>query len=240
MTLLEICLDDVEGAGVAESAGADRIELCADLGSGGTTPSIGTVETVLGSVHRVGVQVLVRQRPGDFVYTPQEARAMELDVRALVAAGASASVEVGVVVGALTPEGRVDREVTARLVSAAGGAPVTFHKAFDGCADQLTALEDLVDLGVGRVLTSGGRPTALQGAERLRELVTRAAGRISVLAGGGVRADHVAGLVADTGVTEVHLRAHGRDGATARRGQVTSAEVVAAVRAALDARTVRA
>ncbi|SDP27193.1 copper homeostasis protein [Pedococcus dokdonensis] len=234
MTLLEICLDDVDGAPVAEDAGADRLELCADLRSGGTTPSIGTLEAVLDSVRRVGVQVLVRQRPGDFVYSAGEVRAMELDVRAIVAAGAAAAVPVGVVVGALTRAGAVDREVTARLVDAAAGTPVTFHKAFDDCVDQLAALDDLVHLGVQRVLTSGGRATALEGADMLRELVARADQRITVLAGGRVRADHVQRLVADTGVGEVHLRAVGRD-LPGAQGQVTSGEVVAAVRAALGA-----
>lgn len=250
MTLLEICLDDPDGAVVAEDAGADRLELCAALGEGGITPSLGTVAVVLASVRRVGVQVLVRQRPGNFVYRRAEVDAMVADIRAIRTLPRPAGVALGFVVGALEPDGTIDRTATARLVEAADGVPVTFHKAFDQCPDLVAALDELIALGVVRVLTSGGEATALAGADRLGELVRHADGRIAVLAGGGVRADHAAELVRRTGVGEIHLRAGAPVPSAARPASpraaaaagaydagelvATSATIVAGMRAALD------
>lgn len=207
MTLLEVCLDDVQGASVAEHGGADRIELCANLDAGGTTPSIGTVATVLARVRRIGVQVLVRQREGDFVYAPAELDAMCADIEAIRALGAPDGVRVGFVIGALTPDSVIDRDAVTRLRQAAAGASVTFHRAFDQTGHASEALETLIDLGVDRVLTSGGAPTAEEGASALAGLVEQSAGRIAILAGGGIRPHNAAVIVARTGVTEVHLRA---------------------------------
>jgi copper homeostasis protein len=206
-TLVEICLDDLAGVGVAERAGADRIELCAALSEGGITPSIGTVAVALTSAQRIGVNVLVRQRPGDFVYTPEEVEAMVADIRAIRALPRPSGVALGFVVGALLPDGTIDAVATARLMEACGDAAVTFHKAFDQVPDRAAALERLVALGVARVLTSGGAASALDGSEALAELVRRAAGRIAILAGGGVRPANAAEIVRRTGVREVHLRA---------------------------------
>jgi copper homeostasis protein len=207
VTLLEVCLDDIQGAVAAERCGADRIELCANLGAGGTTPSIGTVATVLSAVQRIGVQVLVRQREGDFVYSPAELDAMCADMDAIRALAAPDGVEVGFVIGALTADGAIDRDAVTRLMRAAGGAAVTFHRAFDQAEEAGLALETLIDLGVDRVLTSGGAPTAEEGASALAGLVEQSAGRIAILAGGGIRPHNAAVIVARTGVTEVHLRA---------------------------------
>ncbi len=205
MTAVEICIDDVEGATVAEQCGADRVEVCAALSEGGTTPSIGLVSAVLARVSRIGVQVLVRPRAGDFVYSPAEVDVMLADIAAVRAL--PAAVPVGFVVGALTAAGSIDTAVLARLVEAAGPCPVTFHRAFDTLPDLPAALPALVSAGVARVLTSGGAPTAAEGAEVLRSLVSLADGRIVVLAAGSVRGANVAALVAATGVPEVHLRA---------------------------------
>jgi copper homeostasis protein len=207
VTLVEVCLDDLAGVGVAERAGADRIELCAALGDGGITPSIGTVAAALRRATRIGVNVLIRQRPGDFVYTADEVDAMADDIRAIRALPRAAGVELAFVIGALTPAGAVDADAVATLVTASGDAHTTFHKAFDQVADRTATLEELVGLGVRRVLTSGGAATAAAGAEQLAELVAQADGRIVVLAGGGVRPGNVAELVERTGVAEVHLRA---------------------------------
>jgi copper homeostasis protein len=207
VTVVEVCLDDVAGAGVAESAGADRVELCAGLAEGGTTPSIGMVEAVLGTVHGIGVNVLVRPRGGDFVLTSEEVGVMCADIRALQRLRAASPVPVGFVLGALTPDGEIDVPVVRTLSEVCGDAPVTFHRAFDATRDLAAALDVLVELGVDRVLTSGGRATALEGADVLAELVERAAGRITVMAGGSVRAGNVAAVVARTRVPEVHLRA---------------------------------
>lgn len=207
MTLVEICLEDIEGAFTAELCGADRIELCSGLSEGGLTPSIGTVGTVLAGIRHIGVQVLIRPRGEDFVYSRFELDAMCADIRAIRDLGSPDGVTVGFVIGALTPQGTVDRGAVKHLMAACEGAPVTFHRAFDVTTDTVAALEELVELGVDRVLTSGGRATAREGMPMLALLAERSAGRIDILAGGGVRLDNLAELVARTGVREVHLRA---------------------------------
>ncbi|MGO4594784.1 copper homeostasis protein CutC [Leifsonia sp. 2TAF2] len=242
MTLVEICLDDLAGVRVAEDAGADRIELCAALGEGGITPSIGTVGAALRAASRIGIQVLIRQRPGDFVYTEDELQAMVDDIHSIRALPNPSAVTLGFVIGALRSDDRINVDATRRLVAACGDAPVTFHKAFDQVADRPEALEQLVDVGVARVLTSAGAATALEGADALRRLVELGGERISVLAGGGVRPVNAAEVVERTGVREVHLRA-ARPVATAGAGaptaydsgerDVTSGEVVRAVVAAV-------
>lgn len=207
MTVVEICLDDLDGIAVAERAGADRVELCASLGEGGITPSIGTVAVALRTATRIGVNVLVRQRPGDFVFSRGEVDAMVDDIRAIAHVPNPAGVPLGFVVGALHADGTVDTEATRRMIDAAGDSPVTFHKAFDQTPDLPAALDDVIAAGAARVLTSGGSTTALEGAEKLAELVVRARGRIGILAGGGVRPANVSEIVRRTGVSEVHLRA---------------------------------
>jgi copper homeostasis protein len=227
MTLVEICVDDVAGARIAERCGADRVELCSDLLEGGITPSIGLVQRTLAAVARVGVQVLIRPRGGDFRYSTDEAEVMLADIAAIRALTPPAGVRVGFVLSGLTAHGRLDRPLLARLAGACGGAPLTFSRAFDEVADADAALDELADLGFSRVLTSGGAATAVEGAEVLRRLA--ADRRITVLAGGGVRSPHVAELVAATGVREVHLRAPSPAGAGTR----TSADEVSAVVAAV-------
>ncbi len=203
--LVEVCVEDVAGVRAAQRAGADRVELCADLLEGGTTPSIGTVATALSVLERTGLQVLVRPRGGDFVHDTDEVAVMLADIAAVRAL--PALVPVGFVLGALTREGRVDEEVTSRLVAACGDAPVTFHRGFDATADLSVSLETLVGIGVARVLTGGGPGSAAEGVARLAALHEQAGGRITILAAGGVRADNVRELVRDTGVREVHGRA---------------------------------
>jgi copper homeostasis protein len=198
----EICVDSVDGTLAAQRAGADRVELCAALFEGGLTPSLGMVETTLAAVTGIGVQVIIRPRAGDFIYGPNELAAMERDVRAVRDAGAP-----GVVIGALTPAGGVDRPVVERLVRAAGGVSVTFHLAFDLACDPHATLEELIELGVDRVLTSGQEASALEGAPLIAELVRQAGDRIAVMAGGGVNERTAARIVAQTGVRELHFSA---------------------------------
>ena len=207
MTLLEVCLDDIEGAIVAELRGVDRIELCAGLVEDGTTPSIGTVQMVLRSVQRIGVHVLIRQRGGAFVFSDAEVDAMCADIAAIRALPVPDGVRLGFAIGALHADGTIDRDATGRMLAACGTAPVTFHKAFDSTPDLDEALDVLIELGIGRVLTSGGAATALGGADALARLVARSGGRIGILAAGGIRPHNAAEVVARTGVTEVHLRA---------------------------------
>jgi copper homeostasis protein len=234
---VEIAVQSPEGARLARDQGADRVELCAALGVGGLTPSAAAVARAA----RVGlpVHVLIRPRPGGFVYTPAELELQADDIAWAVAHGAA-----GVVVGALTPERTVDRAGLARLVTAADGHPVTFHRAFDVTADPGAALDDLVTLGVTRVLTSGQAATAAAGRALLARLVERAAGRIEIQAGGGVRPADIPALVA-AGVDAVHLSARaeradagpaGPGGAAADAYDVTDPALVAAAVAAAGTR----
>jgi len=207
--VVEICVDDLAGALVADRAGADRIELCADLLEGGTTPSAGTIRSVFRAVRHAGVQVIVRPRGGDFVHDEAELDVMCADLEAIAALAPECATEVGVVLGALTPASRVDVAAMRRLLAAAGPLPVTFHKAIDATGDLPAAYEVLHGLGVRRVLTAGGPGTAAEGADVLAELVRRSAapGAPEVLVGGGVRAAGVRSLLDATGASSVHLRA---------------------------------
>lgn len=201
--VLEIAVQDVAGVRVAADVGALRAELCVALGAtGGLTPSVGLVAAAVAAAEaRLEIHPLVRCRAGGFVYDETETDVHLRDVRALVAAGAS-----GVVVGALTPSGNVDHDAVARLVEAAEGAEVTFHRAVDTLDDPASAVEALCALGVARVLTSGGAARSVDGLAVLRAMVDAAAGRLEVMAGGGVRPEDVAALVA-AGVDAVHLSA---------------------------------
>ncbi|MGP4029436.1 copper homeostasis protein CutC [Actinomadura sp. 3N407] len=198
----EICIDSVAGATAAERAGAHRVELCAALFEGGLTPTLGTVRAALAAVSSIKVNVIIRPRGGDFIFDEHEVAAMEHDVALVRDAGAH-----GVVIGALTPEGRVDRPVTERLVAAAGGLPVTFHRAFDMAADPFATLDALAGLGIDRVLTSGQDVTALEGAPLIAELVKHAGDRIIVMPGGGITDRNVARVAEATGAREIHFAA---------------------------------
>ncbi|SEK58714.1 copper homeostasis protein CutC [Nonomuraea pusilla] len=198
----EICVDSTAGALAAEEAGAHRVELCAALFEGGLTPTLGTVEATLAAVSSIRVHVIIRPRGGDFIYDPYEIAAMERDVATVAAAGAH-----GVVIGALTPSGEVDAEVAERLIGAAGGLSVTFHRAFDMAADPFAALDALAGLGVDRVLTSGQDVTALEGAPLIAALVEHAGDRLVVMPGGGITPRNVNRVVEATGVTEIHFGA---------------------------------
>lgn len=200
--MLEIAVQDVAGVRIAAQVGARRVELCAALGAtGGLTPSIGLLEAAVGAAGAMGVHPLIRPRAGGFVYDDDELDTQVRDVRAAVRAGAE-----GVVVGALTSGGLVDTAALARLVEAADGREVTFHRAFDVVPDVHTAVELLVGLGVTRILTSGGAPAAAGGLVQLRATAQAARGRLQVMAGGGVRPSDFAGLAA-VGVDAVHLSA---------------------------------
>jgi len=219
MTTVEICVSDVPTAVVAEAAGADRVELCADLGQGGTTPSLGTVEVALRTLRRAGVRIMVRPRGGDFRVSEIEEQVMLADIEAIRGLPNPHGLAVGVVVGAVTADGVLDLAVLRRLIQAAGPLPVTVHKAFDEVGDQLRALEDIIDLGADAVLTSGAAPTALAGAARIAALRQRAGDRLRVIAGGGIRSHNVRQVLAETGTREVHLRAPvRRDGREATDG----------------------
>jgi len=196
--LLEVCIDSLAALAAAEAGGADRIELCSRLDLGGLSPSREVLGQAL-ATSPLPLQVMVRVRGGDFVHSLAEIDAMEAEILALRRLGVA-----GVVLGVLAEDRSVDLEALARLVAAARPLSVTFHRAFDETADLGRALEDLVRLGVDRVLTSGGAPNAFAGRRRLAELVRRAGERIVVMAGGGVREENVLAILSETGVREVH------------------------------------
>ena len=198
--MIELAVESLAGARAAAAGGADRIELAPELHVGGLTPSDELTRSVVDHVD-IPTYVMIRPRAGDFVYSAGEVADMCGTIERLRALGVH-----GVVTGALTDSRTIDLAATAALVAAAAGIPLTFHRAFDRAADLSIALEQLVDLGVARVLTSGGAPTALEGSAKLRALVEQSAGRITVLAGGGVRESNVREVVSRTGVSEVHTK----------------------------------
>lgn len=198
MALLEVCVDSLAGLRAAEQGGAGRIELCSRLDLGGLSPDRELLEAALQN-KRLPLHVMVRPRPGSFVCAPAEVASMEAEIRALRGIGVD-----GVVFGAITDDRRIDSSALARFLAAARPMSVTFHRAFDEIADPLAALEELIALGVDRILTAGGAPDAFEGRRRLRELVSRARGRIVVMAGGGVREHNARAILSDAGVSELH------------------------------------
>lgn len=198
--VLEVCIETIDEALQAVQAGATRLELCACMSEAGTTPSRGLIEAVLERT-RVPVFVMIRPRGGDFHFTEDDLDVMCRDIASARAAGAH-----GIVSGALEPGGAIDFATTRQLVETAGPLPFTFHRAIDLAPDLPQALEVLRTLGVRRVLTSGGASSALVGADAIASLVRQAGATMSIIAGGSVRAAHVAELIRRTAVTEVHAR----------------------------------
>lgn len=203
---LEICVDSVGSAIAAAEGGATRLELCANLYAGGTTPSVGLLTVVrrLISACDVGaigipVHAMVRPRGGDFLYSHEELEVMFAEIEAFKGAGAA-----GIVLGVLTADGEVDEPLLARLVNAAAPLDVTFHRAIDVSRDLPLALEACVRCGVSRILTSGGAPSAPEGLPMLRRLVTIAAGRLTIAAGGGLNEANAAAIAAQSGAPELH------------------------------------
>ncbi|WP_274628588.1 copper homeostasis protein CutC [Arvimicrobium flavum] len=201
LPLVEICVEGIDGLVAAQEGGADRVELCASLLEGGITPSIGTIRGAL-AVATIPFHVIIRPRGGDFLYSEAEFLSMVADVEACRQLGVA-----GVVIGCLAADGTVDEPRMRALVEAAGPLAVTCHRAFDMTRDPIEALEALVRCGVGRVLTSGQRDTAMEGADLLAELVRRAAGRIAIMGCGGLRPENVAQLLERTGLPEIHFAA---------------------------------
>ena len=198
--LVEAAVDSLEDALAAVQGGADRLELCANLSVGGTTPDPALIEAVLGRVE-VPVYSMIRPRGGSFVYSGEELDVMRRDVDNALALGCA-----GVVLGVLDDMNRVDVARTRSLVEIAGGDRVTFHRALDRAPDIFAAADTLISIGIARVLTSGGAPSAADGAEILNALVARSAGQLQILAGGGVRAHNVRDIIQRGNVREVHAR----------------------------------
>ena len=199
--LIELCVEGIDGFLAAQEAGADRVELCASLMEGGLTPSLATIRAAVKAA-RIPVHVIIRPRGGDFLYSDAEFETMVEDVRALRDEGVS-----GVVIGCLTPDGRIDEARTTTLVEAARPMSVTCHRAFDMTADAGEALEALVRCGVDRVLTSGQRDTAVEGIAILKSAVEQAAGRIVIMGCGALDAQNISKVRDEAGLAELHFAA---------------------------------
>ena len=195
---VEVCVDSVESAVLAQEGGAHRVELCDNLVEGGTTPSAGAIAVARRRLS-IGLQVIVRPRGGDFCYSEIEFEVMREDVERARGLGAD-----GIVIGLLHEDGSVDVERTRALIERARPASVTFHRAFDMCRDPREALEALVSLGIDRVLTTGQENSIWDGLPLVAETVRQAAGRIIVMPGGG-NERNVGAIVAETGAREVHV-----------------------------------
>ena len=198
MATIEICVDSLESAMQAAAGGADRLELCSALSTGGLTPSLGFLRAVRSQIS-TPLHVMIRPRPGDFLYSTEEIAIMHADIAVARDIGAK-----GVVFGLLTEAGLVDEARTRELMQSAHPMQVTFHRAFDLVPDLEAALQTLIKTGVHRVLTSGGARTALEGQLRLADLVRSANQHIIVMLGGGVRAQNIQELARTTGAHEFH------------------------------------
>lgn len=200
--ILEICANSAASCIEAEAGGASRVELCAGIPEGGTTPSYGEIRTAKENC-RIDINVIIRPRGGDFLYSPEEIQSMLYDIAQAKQLGVH-----GVVFGCLTAEGNIDTALLHRLVAAAKPElSVTFHRAFDVCRDPFTALEQLIEAGCDRILTSGQQRNAVEGTPLIAELVQLAAGRIIIMPGCGVRENNIAQIQEDTGAVEFHTSA---------------------------------
>jgi copper homeostasis protein len=197
-TLLEICAGSIASALAAQEGGADRIELCDNLEQGGTTPSAGTIILVK-KMLSIPVFVLIRPRTGDFLYSEEEFEVMKQDIVFCKEHRAE-----GVVLGVLNEDGTVDMKRTAELVDLAGPMQVTFHRAFDMTSDPFKAMEDIISLGIKRILTSGQAATALEGAQLIQQLNNRTNNSLSIMPGGGNTEDNVRRIIELTGAREIH------------------------------------
>ena len=199
--VLEVIAFTHESARIAQRAGAHRIELCDNPGEGGTTPGYGLIKKVREDVS-IQVYPIVRPRGGDFLYSPAEYEIMKRDIEM-----AKQLLCDGVVIGMLTTEGEVDKERMKWLVELAYPMGVTFHRAFDRVKDPYQSLEDIIELGCERILTSGRKPTALEGAFLLKQLAEQANDRIIIMPGSGLRSDNILEIAKQTGAAEFHSSA---------------------------------
>lgn len=198
---LEVIAFDLQSCIVAERAGADRIELCANPQEGGTTPSYGMMVRAR-KLTRIQLFPIIRPRGGDFLYNDEEFQCMIEDIQVAKSIGCE-----GVVIGMLNPDGSIDKKRCQQLMAAAGNMEVTFHRAFDRVKDPFASLEEVIELGCKRILTSGLRPTVTEGTQMLKELVTQAGNRIKIMPGSGVRSDNIIPLAEATGAFCFHSSA---------------------------------
>ena len=198
---LEICVGSWESAMAAQMGGADRIELCDNLAEGGTTPSYGMLLQCKKSL-QIPFFPIIRPRGGDFVFSAEEFEIMKEDVAISKELGCQ-----GIVIGILRKDGRIDSERCAQLIDIARGLQITFHRAFDRCSDLERSLEDIIQLGCHRVLTSGAKENAFEGLAVLKSLVIQAGSRISIMPGSGINEQNLAQIAHETAAIEFHTTA---------------------------------
>lgn len=220
MRLLEVCCGNLDSVHAAVRGGAPRIELCSALELDGLTPAWEDLKAARSLYPRLTLHVLIRPRAGDFCYTPAEVELMAAQIKTALDCGAD-----GIVIGCLTPESDVDVPAMRALLQSAPKPSVTFHRAFDVCREPYSAMEDILELGCRRILTSGQAASAEEGVELLRELRQRARGRIGILPGCGVTPGNARQILEQTGCTEIHASASVLSGSR----KVTSATLVKAI-----------
>lgn len=197
---IEVCANSVESALNAQNAGADRVELCAGMPEGGTTPSIGQIMMARELLTRTKLHVIIRPRGGDFLYTDLEVQTMIKDIQA------AKELQVdGIVIGCLTANGDVDIKQMEHLMREADGLSVTFHRAFDMCRNPHQTLQEIIALGCDRILTSGQQPTAVQGIPMLKQLQMEADEHIIIMPGCGINPSNIQQIANETGTKEFHL-----------------------------------
>jgi copper homeostasis protein len=196
---VEVCVDSIDSALNAQFGAASRVELCDNLPEGGTTPAYGTIAIAREKLD-IDLFILIRPRGGDFLYSDLEFEAMKKDIRIVKDIGAD-----GVVFGILNPDGSIDAERNKILRDLARPMGTTFHRAFDLSADPMQNLEDIIDIGMDRLLTSGQAPSALEGKHLILELIRKAGKRISIMPGGGINEENVKILKEYTGASEYHV-----------------------------------
>lgn len=198
---LEVIGFNIESCSLAQAAGAHRIELCDNPGEGGTTPSYGFIKAARKNL-QINLFPIIRPRGGDFLYTDAEFDIMKSDIKICKEFGCD-----GVVIGILNPDGTVDKKKCSQLIELAYPLGVTFHRAFDRVNDSSQALEDIIEIGCERILTSGLQPNALDGAKLIASLIKQADERITIMPGSGVRSDNIIELANKTGAKEFHSSA---------------------------------
>jgi len=198
---LEICCYTVESAIIAEKAGADRIELCENYSEGGTTPSYGSIKIAIDKLN-IPVNVIIRPRGGDFLYSDTEFKIIKQDVKTVKQLGAN-----GVVIGFLNSDGTIDIEKTKEIIELAKPMEITFHRAFDRCKNPFVALEQLIDLEIDSILTSGQKQTAIEGVNLIAQFVKQAGNNIIIMPGSGVNDKNISELIEKTNATEFHSSA---------------------------------
>lgn len=201
--LLEVCVDSIGAALAAIEGGCDRLEVCSSLASGGLTPSCGLLQTIRNKHPDIPLFAMIRPRPGDFCYSPQEVEQMRNEIDSI----RQNSLANGFVFGLLLKDGTIDEENCKLLLEACGPHPATFHRAFDVCSDPFPALEAITELGFSRVLTSGQQMNAENGIEVLRMLVEKANNRVIIIPGCGVNHMNVETILRETKAKEFHTSA---------------------------------